>query len=542
MSGAYARYRAPKASGATLVEPAEPGVGALLRQNARRLTDGGVRIAGRPLAELRTAARQELLATANRYTASLLGEPSAPVSASGAGASGAPSAASAPLILTGHQPGPCHPGVWWKNFALGALSRKTGAVGVHLIIDSDLGAAPTVNVPTGAIADLAYQAVPYDRPAPPAPFENRPIESRQVWDSFAARTAATLGPLVEGPLITQCWPDAVAAAADGAPLGEAWTRLRVRLERRWGLENLEAPLSAVCDGPAMAAFAAHLLADAPRFRDAYNAALARYRTAHKLRNRAHPAPDLAGDLAGDDRWTESPFWVWTAGDPERRAVFSRPEADRVLLTDHAGWRIEAPSEQLAATLARLPAQGVKLRTRALTTTLFARLLLCDLFLHGIGGAKYDGVTDDLFRHYFGLEPPTYLTLSATLHLPIGATGALEGTTEADIDRRLREIEFHPERPLADRPDASDAIAHKLRWIETAKTPANAAERHRGIVAANAALGALLTDERERLEAQRGPARARDRARRIALSREHPYFLFPGEELRETLTRLADTVL
>ena len=44
-------------------------------------------------------------------------------------------------------------------------------------------------------------------------------------------------------------------------------------------------------------------------------------------------------------------------------------------------------------LAELSSRGIKLRTRALTTTLFARLVLSDMFLHGIGGAKYDQVTD-----------------------------------------------------------------------------------------------------------------------------------------------------
>ena len=62
--------------------------------------------------------------------------------------------------------------------------------------------------------------------------------------------------------------------------------------------------------------------------------------------------------------------------------------------------------------------GVRIRSRALVTTLWARLALGDLFIHGIGGAKYDRVTDLLIERFFGLRPPGLLVLSATLHLPI----------------------------------------------------------------------------------------------------------------------------
>ena len=52
-------------------------------------------------------------------------------------------------------------------------------------------------------------------------------------------------------------------------------------------------------------------------------------------------------------------------------------------------------------------EGVRLRPRALITTMFARLVLSDIFIHGIGGAKYDQVTDAIVRRFFAVEPPEY---------------------------------------------------------------------------------------------------------------------------------------
>ena len=50
-------------------------------------------------------------------------------------------------------------------------------------------------------------------------------------------------------------------------------------------------------------------------------------------------------------------------------------------------------------------QGLRLRPRALVTTMYARLMLADLFLHGIGGAKYDQLTDLIIRQFFDVQPP-----------------------------------------------------------------------------------------------------------------------------------------
>src|SRR5689334_21153410 len=48
---------------------------------------------------------------------------------------------------------------------------------------------------------------------------------------------------------------------------------------------------------------------------------------------------------------------------------------------------------------------LRISPRALTLTTFFRLLLADQFVHGIGGARYDRVTDRLIARFLGIEPP-----------------------------------------------------------------------------------------------------------------------------------------
>ena len=92
-------------------------------------------------------------------------------------------------------------------------------------------------------------------------------------------------------------------------LGECFAAARRTYERRWGCHNLELPVSVLCQTEPFAFFAAHLLAELPRFHADYNACVHDYRRRHGLRSRNHPVPDLAEE----DGWLEAPFWGWRIG-------------------------------------------------------------------------------------------------------------------------------------------------------------------------------------------------------------------------------------
>src|SRR5205807_9175637 len=180
------------------------------------------------------------------------------------------------------------------------------------------------------------------------------------------------------------------------------------------------PFSRVCQAEPFARFAAHLLAHLPRLWEVYNDSLAEYRRNNHLRSASHPVPNLAAI----DGWLEAPFWIWRRDDPRRRAVFAQQSGDELRLSDRAGFELRLPlsadgdAGAAAEMLHALHGRGIKLRTRALTTTLWARLALGDLFIHGLGGAKYDQLTDALIERFFGLTPPAFLTVSGTLYLPV----------------------------------------------------------------------------------------------------------------------------
>jgi hypothetical protein len=520
----YRALRAPAGDGETVIDPPLVEVpGAVERNRAELSLHGQYDLQGRPLVDLSTEARAELFVKALRYTSQYRNIAQRWLAVSPVTAK--------PFVLSGHQPELFHPGVWYKNFVLGSLSKQMNGVGIHLLIDSDTCRTASIRVPTGSVEHPRVEAVAYDEPAVEVPYEERMIRDAAAFSTFAERASSMIWPFVHEPLVAELWQLVMERNPAQKNLGLRLAQGRHALEETWNNQTLELPQSAVCELPEFAWFVSHILAHLPRFWAAHNDALAHYRRAHRMRGHAQPVPDLDAS----DGWLEAPFWIWTASDPERRPLYARQSGDELVITDRheqtISLRLSADGDAGFAVeqLLELPGRGIKLRTRALTTTLFARLVLSDLFLHGIGGAKYDQVMDHIVRSFFGFEPPEFATVSATLRLPIEHVSS-DGSADGQWQQRLRELEYHPERFIqtnGEAPaDAAELVVAKRRWVETAKTPENASERHRGIVAANVALQPFVATLRERVEREQVEVEQLRRGEKILRSREYSFCLYP----------------
>ncbi len=537
MTADASTLRAPHDDGGVLVVPPASQLDELLRANLAARRTWNAEIHGRSLGQLSQQARQELLVAAAEYSGSC-------------GAAQAPQAPSA-VFATGHQPALFHPGVWAKNFAVGNWAARRSAAAINLLIDSDTFKSADIVVPTGAPSSLTRTQVAYDVRSVEIPWEERTMHDAALAASFANRVRQTLGQLVECPLIERFWPHVMAGAKAGLPWGAAMAQARRGLESQWGLSNLEIPQSRVCELPSFRWFVAGLLAGRQRFRQVHNDAVTRYRRENRLRSANHPFPLLAQD----GPWTETPFWIWSATDPRRRRLFASQQADGLALTDRGPWQARLPLSaegdptKAIETLAEWSRQGVKLRTRALTTTLYARLLLCDLFVHGLGGGKYDAVTDDIMQAFFGIEPPRFSVVTATVHLPLlGVEPEAQANTDesvSKIDAELHRLRHHPEVFLAGAVGFSDhetqAIAsftsQKRRWVETEPNRANARQRCLEIRTANQALQPYLAQVRARLEGRRTSIFADQRLSAVRRDREYAFCLFPAEKLRNFLLEI-----
>jgi hypothetical protein len=261
-------------------------------------------------------------------------------------------------------------------------------------------------------------------------------------------------------------------------------------------------------------------------------------------------PDLAVRHDASGEWLEVPWWLWSRDDPRRRRVFANMATPGTLaLSDMETLRVElpispdtSPSKWVDA-LSRMEEHALRLRPRAVVTTLVSRMLVADVFVHGIGGAAYDRLTDAIVRRLTGCDPPRHAVVSGTLRLPVERTfpgfDAADPAAElAAVRRTLRDLEFHPERHLG--PEGAQAAAvrelatEKRRWIETSPTAALARRRCHAIRAANERLALHAEPVRRQLTARLAPLAAAIRAREVLRSREYPWCFFPEKTLKSFL--------
>ncbi|MCC6492244.1 MAG: hypothetical protein IT424_04410 [Pirellulales bacterium] len=543
----YARYRAPAESGQKLVAPPWRDLGVLLRENAASRAQADGAVLGQSIASFAAAARKEIIAAAATYVQRY--------AASGGFAADGPRAAEhAPIIVTGHQPDLFHPGVWLKNFAAANLARRYGGLALNLIIDGDACHSTAIRVPAGSPEHPQFGVVHFDRLAANVPWEERGVADQGAWESFADRVRATTKSLLPARMLDSWWPRVVERSHAAGRAGLAIAQARHQLELSWGQQSLELPQSLVCATESFRRFACHVLLDLRRFITSYNDSLAAYRKAHRIRNHAQPVPNLA--VAGE--WLEAPFWLWSADSPQRRPAFVRFDPAGLIVSDRAALERRLPlasssdAESAVQELERWEREGCKLRSRALMTTMFSRLALADLFIHGIGGAKYDEATDGICERFFGAAPPAFATISGTLHLPIARPGDRVSAARR-LRERLRELKFHPEKFLAVASGApgsasvrtsrvEDLVAEKWRWVRAETGGARGAQRHRGIARANAALRGYVQSEFDQTLAELDRAGEQLRAAHVLNSREYAFCLFPLDILEHFLLDFSSLTL
>ncbi|MCA9041263.1 MAG: hypothetical protein KDA65_12995 [Planctomycetaceae bacterium] len=530
--------RVPRTDNSLLVEPGWKQLPGRITANQESLAAGKLLLLGKPEAELRQQARESLLQAAHQYLDSL----------------GIPTESTpgqSPLFMGGHQPTLFHPGVWVKNFAIAELAKLTGGTAVNLVIDNDLAESTQFTYPDEGNSHLQYGHIDCGPEIEPQPWEELRVPSDVALETFSEQLGSSLEKWNVTPALQSVWAEACAKSSGN--LNQAFTAARILMERNLGVQNLELPISWLSQDKSFLWFALHLLINIEPFRIAYNQQLAAYRQRNKIRNQQHPVPDL--EVNGE--WQEVPFWIWRKEETQRHHVWIKLTADQIILSDGKSELATLPHpkvtgpETVIAALTELDARNIRFRPRALTTTLYARLFLCDLFVHGIGGAKYDEVTDDLLREFYQQEPPTYLALSGTIWFPTGRNIDVTSEEIDSLKEKIRDLKYHPADHLsaAQQTSAQALLAEREHLLaeqneykslnKSEKKQATEQNQHRfqrlkGIARE---LTILVEPEQARLKAELKRLESLWEERQVQVNREYPALFYPAEKLEAFMEQL-----
>ncbi len=456
-------HHVPTRNGESLIEPPVAHLPSLIERSflSEQSPPSSVEFCGRGLSTFRRKARRSAIRLAIAHTTQYRSENLPHLS-------NIDTLIDSPIVMSGHQPEPFHCGVWFKNFLLSDIARSTGALGIHFLVDNDLCRATSISVPTRAPSGQTDQhcddpdcsarkglpqnwsltRVPFDSPRDPLPWENCRVQDLDLWNSFPSRVLESMPPIDGDPLIARLWNYASRDAQVGDPIGLLLSKARHGLEAELGLQTLEVPLSRLTETEEFASFSVQLLSELPRLHETYNAALDAYRGLHRIRNHAQPLPNLA--RVGD--WYEAPWWIYRRDWQTRDALWIQKSGTQVVLSNRSNWQTTIDTsgtcQSAASKWMDILREGVCLRPRALLTTMYARLILSDLFIHGVGGARYDQLTDRIIADFFGLTAPPLVLATITMHLPFQnlareLTEPVDGQL-AELQQTLRVAQSNPE--------------------------------------------------------------------------------------------------
>ncbi len=468
---------------------------------------------------LRDQARAETVSEAERFSADI-GLPFVPWREGG------------PIVMTGHQPELYHPGVWVKDFLVDRLAGEAAALGLDLVVDADTCDRVTLRVPRLGPGAGIHEIVLAEGVATAA-YVQWPVPGAAARDAFRTEGLEALSALPAPALarhfgaFCDCLDRAAGRSTD---LGMLMTAARRCYEAPAETAYLEVRASAQCRLSSYRAFAGSLLADAPRVRDVVNAALADYRARTGTRSAAQPFPDLAEE----DGAVEAPFWLLRNG--RRDAVSVRPDGTLLAGGEALCW-LGATAGSAARALVE---HDLLLAPRALTLTLFQRIFVADLFVHGTGGGRYDRVTDAVIREYYGIEPPPFAIASMTLLLPLGGHIVSEEDV-ARAERRLQRFEHNPDAMLAEvefdtvaeRGNAEALARAKAEAVAAIAAPdADRKSLGAAIRAINAELAELLEPVGRELRAALAQVRAEREGSAVLTDRTYPYCLWDPREVAD----------
>lgn len=453
------RSRVPTGHGEVLLRPPFEEWPGIASANAGICDSWDFEVGGMPIRSLRRTVRRILIAEAAATNARL-----------GLHAKKAPEEPDR-VAVTGHQPDLYHTGAWAKQFLLQRLCDEIGATGLDLVVDTDTFDSIGVTFPclgpevrrcrqdlSVGLADTCFACAE--------------VPSATDIEAFCEATSRALA-LLPAPSVGKHFArfcDSLREAASiGSNLAELLTGARRRFEGEL-TDYLELPVTVAAKTEPFIRFASDILLNAERFARIHNEELAEHRRARGKRSAAHPFPDL--DTSGDS--VEVPFWLLDG--KNRSPARVKPVTEGLELLGSDGSVVLSCTRPEEATAA-LMNTSVVLAPRALTLTLFARTFLADLFIHGVGGERYEDVTDAIVERWWGVSLPPFVVATLTMHLPLGAQ-VVNDEELASIDRRLRRLKHNPDEALgevefdssSERRRALSLAEEKRRLIEAMEAP------------------------------------------------------------------------
>jgi len=529
--------------------PSADKIGSLLEENKKIFSKYSFTILNQHFGEVRENCRKEVIRGALKFSSKFDRDIADKIY-------------SAPqyIIQSGHQPVFFHPGIWIKNIFLNELLKSPfpdKSLGLNIILDNDICKDLNLSLPAlSPTGNLKLERVNFLSPtlASNLPFEEYPCPSLELITKFNRDIIRKLKPLESEnkdilnnfKIFVRCLEDSSRRCSQNdkrANLGEFLGLARHLYEKEIEPTYLEILFSQICNSDEFLSFFLEIIKNIKSFSEIYNKKLNEYRKLFKIRNQAHPSPNLMIK----ENLIEIPFWIWKEGDQRRKIFILREEEGNYLYNDSYGkiFLIEEDGlKSLSSLKTLLKERGLKIRPKALLLTLYNRLFISDLFIHGLGGAKYDLVTDEIIREFFKVEPPHFLVVSCTLYLNFKSSPGTSDSKISALKKKIRDLEFNPQRYINELPltkkeknQIEELVEKKIELTKKIKETLSPIEKRtisEEIKAINNFMGEKVRPIKYELNKKIEKEEEKMKQAKVYTFREFPYCFFSVKTLKNLL--------
>lgn len=529
--------------------PSADKMGSLLEENKKIFSQYSFTILNQPFMKMRENSRKEVVRVALGFSKKIDSDIEEKINP-----------AYQYIIQTGHQPVFFHPGIWIKNIFLNQLLKSPlldKPLGLNIILDNDISKDLNLSLPTlSSNGNLIVEKISFlsSTLTPNLPFEEYPCPSLQLITKFTREVIDRLKPLESEnkdilnnfKYFARCLENSSRFCSQNykeSNLGEFLSLARRFYEQEIEPAYLEIPFSQICDSDEFLSFFLEITENIESFSKIYNNKLDEYRKLFKIRTRAHPSPNLTIK----ENLIEIPFWIWGKGDQRRKVFILREKGRNYLYNDAYGkiFLIEKDGiKSLFSLKIILKERELKIRPKALLLTLYNRLFISDLFVHGLGGAKYDLVTDEIIKEFFKVEPPHFLIVSCTLYLDFKSSHGASDFKIAALKKEIRDLEFNPQRYIDELPltkkeknQIGELAEKKTELIKKIKETLSPLEKHKisqEIKAINNFIGEKIGPIKYELNKKIEKEEEKMKQAKVYTFREFPYCFFSAKTLRNLL--------
>lgn len=352
------------------------------------------------------------------------------------------------IIATGHQPIWYHCGIWSKDVVAQKFARAVKGTALHIVLDHDICDTSMTLPEKNSDGNLSFKKIeiePYSIQMA-IPNEYRTIPKKETINTFLEQVFNVNC----NPIYKEVWlSDKLLKNSVLVSLStesDLITYLQSLINTTLGLDILYLPVSRLCDSNSFLCFICTVIFNAENFAACYNQGINSLCKTN-VQKRGKSIKYLA--INKDPGLVELPFWLVSAAGLRSSLWVTTKQNNYTEIGTNLKVFGKIDSSSLEGKIAQLQnlldCSNLRLRPKAVTLTLFARLFLADIFVHGVGATSYEPVTDYILEHFYSLSSLRYGIATSTMPLFLPKEKSFLRNHISSLKNKLHEIKSNPEK-------------------------------------------------------------------------------------------------